>query len=112
LHALFKTHATTPPKLKPASAGQGEIIMIKTLPWIHPPAEKGHLPLRTVVALLLRIGSRALLRMARHLEVREPRKTKPGPVSHLEFYAESGAPEGAIYADGLLVGYLHNVKRL
>jgi hypothetical protein len=30
----------------------------------------------------------------------------------LEFYAEAGAPEGALYVDGRLVGYLHGVTRL
>jgi hypothetical protein len=31
---------------------------------------------------------------------------------HLEFYAEAGAPEGAIYIDGELVGYVPGVRRL
>ena len=30
----------------------------------------------------------------------------------LEFYAEAGAPEGALYLDGQLVGYLPGVTRL
>jgi hypothetical protein len=30
----------------------------------------------------------------------------------LEFYAEAGAPEGALYADGVLIGYVSGVKRL
>ncbi len=30
----------------------------------------------------------------------------------LEFYAEAGAPEGALYADGERVGQLPGVKRL
>jgi hypothetical protein len=30
----------------------------------------------------------------------------------LEFYAEAGAPEGALYADGRLVGTLHGITRL
>ena len=37
------------------------------------------------------------------------------PVFHhpeLEFYAESGAPEGALYVDGELVGYLPGITRL
>ena len=29
-----------------------------------------------------------------------------------EFYAEAGAPEGALYVDGQLVGYLPGVTRL
>jgi hypothetical protein len=31
---------------------------------------------------------------------------------HLEFYAEAGAPEGALYADGQLVAQLDGVQRL
>lgn len=30
----------------------------------------------------------------------------------LEFYAEAGAPEGALYADGRLVAQLDDVRRL
>jgi hypothetical protein len=29
-----------------------------------------------------------------------------------EFYAEAGAPEGALYVDGKLVGYVPGVTRL
>jgi hypothetical protein len=29
-----------------------------------------------------------------------------------EFYAEAGAPEGALYVDGHLVGYIPGVTRL
>ena len=31
---------------------------------------------------------------------------------HLEFYAEAGAPEGALYADGQLIAQLDGVRRL
>ena len=31
---------------------------------------------------------------------------------HLEFYLEAGAPEGALYLDGKLVGWIPGVKRL
>jgi hypothetical protein len=30
----------------------------------------------------------------------------------LEFYAEAGAPEGALYLDGKLVGWVAGVNRL
>jgi hypothetical protein len=30
----------------------------------------------------------------------------------LEFYAEAGAPEGALYVDGKLVGHVEGVRRL
>ena len=32
--------------------------------------------------------------------------------SHLEFYAEAGAPEGALYVDGQLTARLDGVRRL
>jgi len=32
--------------------------------------------------------------------------------SQLEFYAEAGAPEGALYADGRLVAHLDGIQRL
>ena len=34
------------------------------------------------------------------------------PLPQLEFYAEAGAPEGALYADGVLVGRVDGVRRL
>lgn len=46
------------------------------------------------------------LRMAQGLRRREAAE----PV--LEFYAEAGAPEGALYVDGRLVGHLPGVTRL
>lgn len=64
---------------------------------------------RHAAAGVLRNASAALARVARRLAVgtRRPR-TDP----RLEFYAEAGAPEGALYLDGQLVGWLHGVKRL
>ena len=32
--------------------------------------------------------------------------------NHLEFYAEAGAPEGALYIDGQLTAQLEGVRRL
>jgi len=31
---------------------------------------------------------------------------------HLEFYAEAGAPEGALYLDGVLTAQLDGIRRL
>ena len=64
---------------------------------------------RDLVAALLRAGSRALDRLALRL-------SHVAPAAHddprLEFYAEAGAPEGALYVDGHLVGVLEGVTRL
>lgn len=85
--------------------------MIKSLPWSYHPA--GHViehQLRHAVAAVLRGASRMLSRLARRIAA--SKKARHAEIGHLEFYAEAGAPEGAIYADGLLVGYVTGVKRL
>ena len=66
---------------------------------------------RPLAATLLRQASRLLARLARKLAV-----TRAAPQSQseprFEFYAEASAPEGALYLDGELVGYLPGVTRL
>lgn len=64
---------------------------------------------RTPTASLLRAASRALERLALRLAFERP-ETLHEPVR--EFYAEAGAPEGALYVDGRLVGHIVGVKRL
>ena len=64
---------------------------------------------RRAVAAVLRGASATLARLARRLAL--PRRRPRGP-AHLEFYAEAGAPEGALYLDGELVGWLPGVQRL
>ncbi len=76
-----------------------------------PFAATGGSPLRRFAAAALRQASRALARLARRLAAqrRLARALRP---PELEFYAEAGAPEGALYLDGELVGYLPGVTRL
>ena len=67
---------------------------------------------RRVVAHLLRSASAALARRAR--DVARPLHARQRRSQHdvsVEFHAEAGAPEGALYVDGELVGYLE-VRRL
>lgn len=64
---------------------------------------------RRVAAVVLRAASLALVRLARQVARRSP-PAQSEPV--LEFYAEAGAPEGALYVDGVLVGRLPGVTRL
>lgn len=64
---------------------------------------------RLVAALALHAVSHLLGRLAAWL-LRDGGRTEADPV--LEFYAQSGAPEGALYVDGQLVGTLHGVTRL
>ena len=67
---------------------------------------------RRLVARLLRGASTALARHAR--DVARPlhaRQRRSQADMSVEFHAEAGAPEGALYVDGRLVGYL-DVRRL
>jgi len=63
-----------------------------------------------LVALSLRSASAALARLSRRLA--QPAGRVAHPVPQLEFYAEAGAPEGALYLDGKLVGWVSGVRRL
>lgn len=65
---------------------------------------------RRLAAAGLRSVSVMLARLSRRL-------ARPGaPIrlaeAQLEFYAEAGAPEGALYLEGKLVGFVPGVKRL
>jgi hypothetical protein len=67
---------------------------------------------RRVVAHLLRSASSALARQAR--DVARPLHARQRRSQHdvsIEFHADAGAPEGALYVDGALVGYI-DVRRL
>lgn len=65
---------------------------------------------RRAAAAILRRASALLARWARRVAVPATRARPLEP--HLEFYAEAGAPEGAVYLDGQLVGWLPGVQRL
>ncbi len=64
---------------------------------------------RHAAAGALRSASAVLARLARRLAVSTPRHRND---PRLEFYAEAGAPEGALYLDGQLIGWLPGVTRL
>jgi hypothetical protein len=63
-----------------------------------------------LVAVSLRGASAALARWSRRLAQPAGRVAHPAP--QLEFYAEAGAPEGALYLDGKFVGWVSGVQRL
>lgn len=65
---------------------------------------------RRLAAVGLRSASAALARLSRRLA--RPAARLVHPVPQLEFYADAGAPEGALYLDGQLVGWVSGVKRL
>ena len=67
---------------------------------------------RHFVANALRFASALLERLAANVEYSNESTSSEKPPTELEFYAESGAPEGAIYANGKLLGYVTGVNRL
>ncbi|MEO5735277.1 MAG: hypothetical protein ABIN96_06100 [Rubrivivax sp.] len=69
----------------------------------------GRRPLVLLAATALRGASRLLDGLATAL-AREPTGLPRDAV--VEFHAEAGAPEGALYVDGQLVGHVLGVKRL
>ncbi len=79
----------------------------RDFPWSDTPPEAQRT--RRLAAAVLRAASVALGQLARRLRPDRQRATGD-PV--LEFYAEAGAPEGALYVDGRLVGHLEGVSRL
>lgn len=81
---------------------------LKELPWEHAPSPKAGAG-RLLLAMLLHGASRSLARLAAALASR-PVAPKSDP--RFEFHAEAGAPEGALYVDGRLVGWLAGVRRL
>jgi hypothetical protein len=62
------------------------------------------------LAQLLRSASRALDSLAAHLALNAAKVDAEEPT--LEYHAEAGAPEGALYVNGQLVGRLMGVARL
>lgn len=84
---------------------------LKYLRWS--PAEFRHpvsLSAQRLVAAGLRSASALLARLSRNLA--RPSRQKASEARQLEFHAEAGAPEGALYLDGKLVGWLPGVRRL
>jgi hypothetical protein len=74
------------------------------------PPRPFHDAARRLAAAGLRRASAALARLSRRLGRRVASTPHPDP--RLEFYAEAGAPEGALYLDGKLVGWVPGLKRL
>lgn len=87
-------------------------MLIKDLHWTAaPPRHALDQGLRDVVAALLRAVGALLDKAAHRLAAeRHPEAQWNHPV--VEFHAEAGAPEGALYVDGRLVGRIEGVTRL
>lgn len=66
---------------------------------------------RHAAAWALRAASAALDRLARQIAA-APQRAARHDEPKIEFHADAGAPEGALYVDGKLVGWLEGVSRL
>jgi hypothetical protein len=87
--------------------------MMSSLPWSHAPSESElKRSVRRAAALLLQGVASRLAFAAQQLAAAERKEVAPSRVPVLEFYAEAGAAEGALYVDGRLVGHLTGVTRL
>jgi hypothetical protein len=82
---------------------------------LHYPAARPRLEVprggRVLAAAALRSASAMLERLA-HAVAGVPAHAAAEREPVLEFYAEAGAPEGALFVDGELVGVLAGVSRL
>jgi hypothetical protein len=69
---------------------------------------------RRMLAWMLLRASAVLSGWARrvHAPTRSARLPVASAAPYLEFHAEAGAPEGALYVDGVLFGRLDGVSRL
>jgi len=65
---------------------------------------------RQLLAAVLHGASALLARAARQLA--GPERAAVAEPPQIEFHADAGAPEGALYADGVLVAMLPGVNRL
>ena len=78
----------------------------------HPALAPASPALRRSAAAALHAASRLLQRLARQLAAAPSRPRSIAALPALEFHAEAGAPEGALYVDGQLVAHLPGVSRL
>ena len=67
---------------------------------------------RLALAYSARTAAAMLQALAERLTPREPRAPVALTLPRLEFHADAGAPEGALYVDGVLFGHLPGVQRL
>ena len=89
------------------------------LPLSRVASSGGGLSFRLALALFLRAASALLDGVAQRLamaqaraDAREAVLLRDSVEALIEFHAEAGAPEGALYVDGQFVGFVPGVSRL
>src|SRR5450755_3959658 len=95
-----------------AAAQSKECIMssFKAIAWSPAaPPETGFVSSRRALSAALRRASALLAPLARRIGKGAARGPAGDP-QRLEFYAEAGAPEGALYLDGQLIGWMRGVR--
>lgn len=78
----------------------------------HPGLATRRPALRHAAAAVLHVASQLLSQMARQLATTPAQYRPDASAPVLEFHAEAGAPEGALYVDGQLVAALPGIRRL
>jgi hypothetical protein len=89
--------------------------MSKTLSWAAATVVARPLSATTLqlLAALLRAASEMLDRVAARQSARQAARALPeGFVEFHSLHGDAGAPEGALYVDGKLVGLIQGVKKL
>jgi len=84
--------------------------MTATIRSFHPPPT-GSVS-RVVLARSMRVAATALHRLAERVAPKERDVPAALTLPRLEFHADAGAPEGALYVDGVLFGHVPGVHRL
>lgn len=67
---------------------------------------------RRAAAWALRRMALRLARWSRQLGLAHRPSAPAASLPQLEFHAEAGAPEGALYVDGVLFGHVEGITRL
>ncbi|MES2632115.1 hypothetical protein [Caenimonas sp. SL110] len=88
--------------------------MIKTLPWAAGDAARplSATLLHLVAAVLYAAGEMLTRHATRVTTAKAVRHSLPHTVEFHSFHREAGAPEGALYVNGQLVGVIEGVTRL
>ncbi len=85
-----------------------ESFHTRTLPYYSPRGPSA----RRLLVGILRAVSHSLAQLSRSLSATERARDRTQGEAVYEFYAEAGAPEGALYVNGHLVGHVQGVTRL